>query len=177
MSLHTFDVAFHEGKVCYVTDRAGGHDVTIECYDRSVAFLIHYTGRRMAKVGDWVRFRGKVRIDPGMNRDGTLRERNLAYYHEPGDGSDRTQWIFFELLEADASLLGPPDAMDSLRGASVHIRRHVESWHANNNVEALRETLRSIDAARDILQAELRARAIEKEELDAPVAAVSIEID
>ena len=174
MSLHTYEVPYHEGKVCYISETG---DVTVECYDRNIAFLIKYKGRRLVKIGDWVRIRGKVRLDTGISKDGRLRERNLAYYHDPADGSDRRHWIFFELLESDTILLGPPDAMDAIHNAMVQMRRHVDSWHANSNVDSLRSTLKSIDDARDILQSELRRRAIEQEENSAIVAAIDIQID
>lgn len=177
MSLQTFEVPFVCGKVRIVTNKNSGYDVTVECYDLKTAFLIRHEGRTPMKVGDWVRVRGKVRMDPGLNSDGSLRESNLAYYHEPADGSPREHWWFFNLLESDASQLGPPESMEKIQQAMVSLRRHLDSWAANNNYEDLWSTIRSVDAAKEVLNLELRKRSAERDEAAIPVATLEIEID
>lgn len=177
MTLQTFEVPYLCGKVRFVTSKGPGHDVTIECYDLNTAFLIRHEGRTPMKVGDWVRFRGKVRFDPGLNADGTLREQNLGYYHEPADGSPREHWWFFDLRESDAVQLGPPESMEKIQNAMVGLRRHLDSWSSNNNYEDLWSTIRSLDAAKDALNQELRKRSAERDEASIPVATLEIDID
>lgn len=177
MSLHTFEVPYVCGKVRFVTSKNSGHDVTVECYDLNTAFLIRHEGRTPMKIGDWVRVRGKVRFDPGLNSDGSLREQNLSYYHEPADGSPRDHWWFFNLLESDYAQLGPPGSMEKIQNAMVSLRRHLDSWNANNNYDDLWNTMRSLDAAKEVLGSELRKRTAERDEAAIPVATLEIEID
>lgn len=173
MSLVNFDVPFHEGRVCYATDSASGCKATVECYGLNRAFLVVYDRRHPLRVGDWVRFRGRVRLNMRIKKNGEIEER-LQYYHDPHDGSPRQHWVFFELHDPEVSIVAPPDVLSALKDAMVQARRHVDSWTANSGAESLRRTVASLEAAADALRPVLRQQVLLEEDRGAAIAALDI---
>jgi len=172
----TFDVPFHEGRVCYATDSASGCNATVECYGGlSRAFLVRYDRRHPLRVGDWVRFRGTVRLNMRIKKNGELEER-LQYYHDPHDGSDRSGWLFFELRDAEVSIVAPPDVLHALKDAMVQSRRHVDSWTANSDAESIRRTLESLESAASSLRPVLTRQSALERDREARIEAIDITV-
>ena len=174
MSLQTLDIESLNGKVRFVTSRNNGYKVTVECYERNTAFLIHYSDEiPPVKVGDIVSVSGKVRFDPGIKSDGNPNDGNLGYYHEPEDGSPRQHWFFFELLDSSIKVLGPSETLDPMQRAMARMQQHIDSWSTNDGLASFQETLKAVDAARSAL----RKRVAEREEKNIPVATLDIDVD
>jgi hypothetical protein len=176
MSIETIEVPFHEGRVCYLTDATDGCRATVECYGDRKAFRFLYDRRRPLHVGDWVRFRGKIRVNTRINRDGKPEEKT-QYYHEPYDGSPRLQWAFHEMEEeTEAQIVAPPDVLRVLKETMIHIRRHVDSWSANLSAASLRDTVNYIEMARLMIDHELKKQTALEADRNVKVEAIDISI-
>ena len=140
--IETFNVDYRIGRVCYLTEPSPGKLLaTIESYDLKCGFTVQYEKRRPLHVGDWVNFRGKTRINLRFKKNGEPVQ-HFGYYHDPKDGNGT--WMFFELEEADAYIVAPPSLSNQMQTTMIDIRRHVDSWAANNDAEKLYRTIKSL---------------------------------
>lgn len=132
MPLQTFEVTPVTGQVRYLTVGSTGFKMTVECPERRFALLVPGYGRPKAKVGSWVEVRGTVRMDPTLNKTtGEPNEKNLVYRHDPFDGTPRSQWLFFEMRDAEFVEVPPPavtDALDYMARASRGLRVGAPDW-------------------------------------------------
>lgn len=153
MPLKTYDVPWLEGRVRFMSQRGSLSRVTVECFHRRLAFFFDHRGPPNLACGRWIRFRGTVRHDPSIRSDGTLAEKNLAYLHDPYDGSPKPGWLFFNLTGQDVKVLGPKEATDAIHEAMTLMRRHLDSWPHNCRSETLDQTIDAMEAAVRIMRA------------------------
>lgn len=145
MSLKTFDVPDTLCRVCYMTSASGGVDVTAESTELRSAFRVHV--EKPVQVGDWVRVSGKVRMDPGLTKAGKPREKNLAYYHQPHDGSDKTHWMFFQMSDGDVRAAPPPAVAARIRAAVASLNGLLDDWNPAVNMRDLETAVESVSTA------------------------------
>ena len=174
MALSTFETKWLQGRIRTVTPAVGGwYTVTVECPYEMWAFTFKYEGRLRLWEGTWIRFRGKVRMDPGLRKTGPNKgepyEQNLVYRHDPFDGSNRKNWIFFEILWPDLKTIPSPEIADLLREADILIRRRSESWQHNLSEKMLLETATSLDRLSSALVRDAEFLRMKREDFDAPI--------
>lgn len=174
MSLHTFYVPFSIGQVTHATVTSSSIKLTVECFNDKKAFTFEYLGNQDIRVSDWVKFRGNVRIDPSVKKNGELTE-SFAYYHDPRDNSKRSEWAHFTLISAEVLLVGPPDIADALHVTNLKIRRLEESWNYNFSIQNIKETIESIDSIRDILTEYMNLLIQKEADMNAPIKLISLD--
>lgn len=158
--LKTFDVPPCEGRVCIVTGEPGRSAPTVECYHRNLAFRFEDTSSKMLQVGEWIRFNGRVRVDPGVERNGDLVEK-VGYYHDPFDGSERATWMFFQLRDPEYVRIWPPNVMGTMRGAWTEVGRFLEKPDRYYGLEEMRRMKAALESAADLLGEKIREEALE----------------
>lgn len=177
MALVTFDVPFIEGRVCYLTRRPSSRYVTVECPEQKWAFRFDQPGRSDVRVGDWVRFRGKVRLDPGLRADGEpVCKKEVTYYHDPHDGSNRKDWLFFDMTTPESKVVAPPDVARTLRETLTLVRRHLDSWDANLDPESFYHTIAALTESTQMMQEHYRDLFEAEKDLKAPVSAIDLDL-
>lgn len=169
--LKSFWIPYLDGKVCYLDDT--GKIPTIECYSRRIAFRFDASRLFPIKIGEWIRFRGQVRAATKLNKHG-LVDGVRTYYHEPGDGLPKSDWLFFELLDVEYKRIGPLDVIDALRECSNMCRRFLDSWEANDDVKQLRNLIHSLLYAADVVRPVLKQKVIDEEERKAVVKTIDL---
>jgi hypothetical protein len=168
MSLKTFSVLYHEGRVCYLTNSESEWKATVECYGVKKAFRFSYNGKHPIQIGEWVRFRGSTKID-------SESKKGDEYYHNPHDDSPRKVWEFFEMIDGtEVQIIPTPEIFQCLKKTMTYIRRHVESWTANSGSIELKETISSLEAAIETLRPILQYQ--EKIEADRSIRIETIDI-
>lgn len=151
----TFQIGPHVGRVCYVTGE-GPWSATVECPGEKIA--LRFESRSALRVGCWVKLEGRYRFDPGARKDGTPAERNISYYHEPHDGSDKSEWEFRQLTECAFNQVGSPQFVAAMHEAMLCLRRHQDSWERNLELCRLQETADALRVVLGLLDAELEER-------------------
>lgn len=141
MGLKSYSVEL-VGRVCYLTERGQWDDATVECPERRMALRVRVPSGAL-RIGDWSAVAGTVRLDPGLDRSGEPREKNLAYLHEPHDGSPRRSWIFFQVQDGSARRAFNPSVVEAVRRAAAGLEAlSVElSEGRKGSVERLLEAL------------------------------------
>lgn len=173
--LGTFDVPPQEGRVCFCVEGPSRWSVTVECPVPRLAFQFDVpVGSRIA-AGDHVRISGKVRMNPGLRKDGSPVEKNLGYYHEPHDGSPRVCWAFFFLRGTSWERVAPPDVSETLREVLQSTQALLDGWDGVSS-EMLQRTVRAWERASNFMRPVLRIRRIEEQDRNAPVKALDLEI-
>ncbi len=181
MSLVTYEVPWREGCVRSVTPlNKGKVRLTVECNTLKTAFTIEYEGKQRIWERDWIKFRGNVRVNPGLRKNppriGEPYEENLAYYHDPMNGDPKSHWWFFALQDHEVKVIGPVDMMEKMTGAMNMMRRHMESWQYNNSLDSFVETEQAVTDALQLIhhwRLNLQAR---EEELGVPVTTIDINL-
>lgn len=135
MTLQTTKIPYQIGRVCYATNSSSGINVTVECPDVKKAF--RFLVKKKIYVGDWIKFRGFARVKI-VNK--TTEER-IEYYHNPNDGSIKSEWTYLEIDVDDFITVAPPEVLLDLKDGMDHIRRHIDSWAANSSSEDINKTL------------------------------------
>lgn len=169
--LTSFEIPYLDGKVCYLDDT--GKIPTVECYTRNIAFRFPAARLFPIKIGEWIRFRGIVTTGTKVLKNGKIKGFE-PYYHEPGDGSPKENWLFFPLYDAEFRRIGPLDVIDALRECSNTCRRFIDSWEANDTVEQLQELRNSLVQALEAVQPVLRQKVIDEENKQAPIRVVDL---
>ncbi len=174
MSLHTFYVPFSIGQVVYATVTSNSIKLTVECFNDKKAYTFEYVGNQDIRINDWIKFRGHVRIDPSIKKNGEFAETFL-YYHDPRDNTKRSEWIHFTLLSAEVFLIGPPDLAEALHATNLKIRRLEESWSHNFSTQNIKETIESINGIRDLLTEYMNLLIQKESDMNAPIRLVSLD--
>lgn len=151
MSLKTFDVPWTEGRTRFVNYEGNKVRVTVECFHRKVAFSFLYDKGPVLSSGRWIRFCGNVRMDTSIKSDGTLADKNLFYIHDPADGSNRLEWLYFPLINVEFKILGPKETVDSIRETINLMRRQMDSWSHNCRIDSLNQLIESMESTLKIL--------------------------
>lgn len=172
MASHAYKVPYLEGKVCYLDGM--GKSPTVECYVRNIAFKLSSPEISNLRIGDWVRFRGTVYVNTAMHKGQMKGVR--SYLHEPADGSCKEHWLFFFLEDVQHKRIGPLDVIMELTGCMNMCRRFIESWEANDNVDALRVLLSVLDTTADTIRPLLKQKVIDEEEKRARVKTVGSQL-
>lgn len=166
MPLKTIDVPRMQGRVCYVTDEKGVPHATVECAVERQAYRVPWTSGRV-DVGDWVSFEGQARVELVAGGG----HRMVPYYHDPYDGSDRSEWVYYDLRNPEGlRRIGPLEAVEALRAARDALNLHLKAWYSNNSPERVRATLEALGAADDAM------RKVLGEAEPARAAVVSVEV-
>jgi len=144
------------------------------------AFTIEYDGKQRIWSGDWVKFRGNVRINPGLRKTGPRAgepiEENLAYYHIPIDGSPQAEWWYFDLTDHELKVIGPLDMIEKMNNAVNLTRRHLDSWQHNNSVAAFIETEDALNEAIHLVHGWRLALQEREREMNAPITTIDINV-
>lgn len=146
----------------------------MECPSLRTAFMASVPAGAL-RVGDWVRLSGIVRTDPGLKQNGQPREENLAYYHQPHDGSDKSTWWFFRMADSSADLTVDPSVCDKVMAAVSGLNRVVESWHSLSSDELVSIIATVASATSEVTRA-YRVRAKLEADLRAPVDAPDVSV-
>jgi hypothetical protein len=154
--LTTFEIGPHIGRVCFLTTVGKSHFATVECPSEKVALRVE-TPLEHLKVGGWVRIRGTARIDASVRKDGKAAETS-TYYHQPHDGSDKNEWVFKQLVDGTIVHVGSPEFTERMHEAMLCLRRHLDSWEKNLDVEKWEETASALDGVLEMVQKELEER-------------------
>ncbi len=135
--LQTFFVPKIRGRVRFISDNLPGH-ITIECYDRKIAFSMKYSGVPTFRVSDSVFVEGDIRLK--FNTRGELKESNLVYFHDPLDGSHIKEWIHFELLRPEITRRPPATAEATMLALQPCLDGHHYAWDECRNMPDLTKT-------------------------------------
>lgn len=135
MTLRTIKIPYRIGRVCYATNSSSGINVTVECPDVKKAF--RFLVKKQICVGDWIKFRGFARI----NMINKTTEERTEYYHNPNDGSIKSEWTYLKIDVDDFITVAPPEVLLDLKNSMDHVRRHIDSWAANSSSEDINKTL------------------------------------
>jgi hypothetical protein len=154
--LTTFEIGPHNGRVCFLTTSGEKHFATIECPNEKVALRAEIPFGYL-KVGGWVRIRGTARIDASVRKDGTAAEKS-TYYHQPHDGSNKNEWVFKQLVDGTVVHIGSPEFTECMREAMLCLRRHLDSWERNLDVEKWEETASVLEGVLKLIQEEVEER-------------------
>lgn len=159
--LTTFKIGPHVGRVCYLTESGDNKFATVECPDEKVA--VRFKSDRSLKVGDWVNFHGEARVDASNDSDASL-----AYYHKPHDGSNKEAWVFRQMTSVWTTHVAPPEFADSMKKAMLCLRRHLDSWEKNLELQSWEETLEALNSVSSLVKGQVEERK------PAPIAAAQI---
>lgn len=133
------------------------YSITVECFEKRVAF--HFVTDRRFKPGDWVQLSGTVRVDVAVRKKtGKPAERNTRYIHQPVDGSNQADWKFFELSTGKISKTAAPSISEVMHEAFNGLKRHLNSWEYNDNVESLERTAKALKQALSLIESDLNER-------------------
>lgn len=141
----SFKVSKNKAIVAYVTRHESFHNLTIECQDLRCAFLIQIQGEPKVKVSDWVTFEGVVRMDPGLKANGDPRESNLKYIHDPIDGSDRSSWLFFDMINPEVKVCPDPKLYRCIEECIRRLGSHISDWENNRSRAEISRTISALE--------------------------------
>jgi len=172
--LETFSVAPREGRVRFLTEGQTRWVVTVECAMLNQAYNFEIEPGSKLKIGDFVRISGLVRINPTLKQNGEPAEANLQYWHEPYDGSEKKNWVRFELLAPKWERIPPPDVADTLRDVLEATKALLENWDGVSP-DRLQQTIEAWDQAANFMRPILEQRIVEEFERTAPVKALELD--
>lgn len=144
--LTTFDVGPVTGRVCYSTVSGSKNFVTVECPVEKLAVRFLVFGD--IKIGDWMTIRGQTRVDVSTRNDGKPADPG-SYYHNPHDGTNKSEWTFKQLTVGTCVFVGPPEFSEKMRETMLCMRRHLDSWERNLELSKWEETA---SVLRDVLK-------------------------
>lgn len=173
--LETFHVPPQFGRVCYLTEGQTRWSVTVECADTCRAFRFDTPCQSKLKIGDWVTVFGLVRMDPSLRKDGSPMEKNLLYIHKPYDGSNRLDWLFFDLRIRGWRREPSPDIAEVLKEVSVATNIILQSWD-EVSTDRIHKAIRAWEKASELMRPVLKQRVIEEQEMHLPIKALDLEV-
>lgn len=150
--LVTIDIPPIVGRVCYLD--ATQQNPTVECYSNKTAYRFENSNRLL--IGDWVRISGQIRVGKNRNKKTGLIDGVRNYYHDPFDGSNKSNWTFLELINPSCSIMGPVYLSNTLFDAIEKSKLHIENWSQNRDKTTLLLTINSLQKATDALYEALR---------------------
>jgi hypothetical protein len=124
--LKTYDVLNATGQIRFATSTEKGLRLTVECYDRNTAFVLEIPERKY-RIGQWVKIRGQVRADFGINKNGELRE-NIKYYHDPLNGTPKENWANFIVRHAKIDIVPPPGFEEKMMEVRDKLSGMIQKW-------------------------------------------------
>lgn len=126
--VRTLETEMMDGKVVRAIEvgETGKFGLTIEVYSQKIAVRVMTDDPNPLKNGEWVAFQGNMVVEEG---------KDIPYYHNPDDGSDRKEWRFYEMREWEYLRLPPPPMSKSLREAKNAILSSLGHW--NDSEESL----------------------------------------
>lgn len=173
--MKTIMVPPRQGRVCYVTEEKGVPHATVECSVEREAYRIPWTAGPVL-VGDWVSFEGEARVEIVGRAGDVERYKRIPYYHDPYDGSDRSEWTYFDVRNPQKMRrLGPLEVREAVLEAQQVVQRLSTHWYSNDSRESLLDAIRKLEAAQAAIRKNLEDRGILAED-SAKAVAVSVQI-
>ncbi|KKM70897.1 hypothetical protein LCGC14_1436140 [marine sediment metagenome] len=149
--------------------------VTVEVATEQCAYRFQERLDSPLKEGEWIRFEGKARVQVVSEKNEPEELERIMYYHQPYDGSDVRDWIYFDLRDVECGRIGPLDVISSLQSAMQRSKVHVDDWFSNCSVQELLNTYGALVEAHEAIKRELEKQSLSEAD-DVPVVAPDIDI-
>lgn len=180
--LGKFDVPFHEGRIAILNPERNNYSITVECFSLRRSFQFYHEPFEgdpilTLQVGDCIRFSGVVKLKIGnKKKDDSSLTTNMEYIHTPYNGSNKKDWVFFQLTNVKWKRILPLTELWIFRKAQELTTKSVDDWYSmsTDEVRILKE---SLESAADLAQELHKKRRIQEYEMSAPVISTDLNLD